>query len=58
MKTTNMKAKDFLNYRVVCEGCSKTLFFSGQDNGETIKVLCDKCTEAMIAADLKPGRMP
>ncbi|MCO1603992.1 hypothetical protein [Desulfosporosinus nitroreducens] len=35
-------------YRIVCERCHKTIFYSGQGNGETISVLCDKCTEATI----------
>ncbi|GAB6155150.1 hypothetical protein JCM17380_39010 [Desulfosporosinus burensis] len=32
-------------YRVVCEQCQKILFFSGQDNPEIFKVLCDECTQ-------------
>ncbi|MBC2728560.1 hypothetical protein [Desulfosporosinus sp.] len=49
MNNTQTSVKDNpYQYRVICERCHKTLFYSGQENGETISVLCDKCTEAVI----------
>lgn len=35
-------------YRVICERCHRTIFYQGEEKGETISVLCDKCTEATI----------
>ncbi|TGE31152.1 hypothetical protein [Desulfosporosinus sp. Sb-LF] len=32
------------SYRVVCERCHKTIFFSGQDDAEIFPILCDECT--------------
>jgi len=32
------------SYRVVCERCHNTVFFSGDDDVKHVYVLCDKCT--------------